>query len=106
MKLRNARLCLDCEDVHDVTSCPTCGSETFAFLSRWVPAPERPGGSAGAQATAPEQVEVYRELLARSEAGPNRRLLKRGLLGLTALGLAGWAWKSGRPNGGLPPRDR
>ena len=27
---------------------------------------------------------------------PDRRLLKRGLVGLTALGLAGWAWRSAR----------
>lgn len=41
MQLRIARVCLDCEEVHDAPQCPVCASETFAYLSRWVPAPER-----------------------------------------------------------------
>ena len=94
MKLREARLCLDCDEVYQEGVCPGCGSETFAYLSRWVPAPE--GNRAPPPGTS-EQVEVFRELL--TPAGlpaTNRRLLKRGLLGLTAIGLAGWAWRSSR----------
>ncbi len=41
MQLRDARLCLDCEELHDSPQCPTCASESFAFLTRWVPADER-----------------------------------------------------------------
>ena len=41
MQLRLARLCLDCEEVHDQQQCPMCASETFAYLSRWVPGGER-----------------------------------------------------------------
>ena len=41
MQLRIARLCLDCEELHDAQQCPVCASEIFAYLSRWVPAPER-----------------------------------------------------------------
>src|SRR5687767_10928590 len=41
MQLRIARLCLDCEELHDAPQCPVCASETFAFLSKWVPSPER-----------------------------------------------------------------
>ena len=41
MQLRNARVCLDCEEIHDSSNCPVCASETFAFLSRWVPTEER-----------------------------------------------------------------
>jgi hypothetical protein len=37
MQLNVARLCLDCEEVHSSQSCPTCASETFAYLTRWVP---------------------------------------------------------------------
>lgn len=43
---------------------------------------------------------MYRALLGEEPAtqkSPNRRGLKGGLLGLTALGLAGWAWRSSRP---------
>ena len=36
MRLMNARLCLDCEEVHEEQHCPTCSSESFAFLSRGV----------------------------------------------------------------------
>jgi len=41
MQLRVARLCLDCEEVHDARQCPVCTSEAFAYVSMWVPAPER-----------------------------------------------------------------
>ena len=37
MQLNVARLCLDCEEVHGSQSCPKCASETFAYLTRWVP---------------------------------------------------------------------
>ena len=93
MKLRDARLCLDCDEVHGDGMCPVCGSESFAYVSRWVPAPET--NRAPRPATS-EQAEVFRELLSGDGASPNRRLIKRGLLGLTALGLAGWAWRSAR----------
>jgi hypothetical protein len=93
MKLREARLCLDCDEVYQEGVCPGCGSETFAYLSRWVPAPE--GNRAPRPATS-EQAEVFRELLTPNLPESNRRLLKRGLLGLTAIGLAGWAWRTSR----------
>jgi hypothetical protein len=41
MQLRTARLCLDCEELHEENTCPICASEMFAFLTRWVPAEER-----------------------------------------------------------------
>ena len=89
MRLRDARLCLDCDEVHDATICPVCGSESFAYISRWVPVPdaERPK-----RPEITEQAEVYRELLAGGEP-PSRtgKMLKSGLLGLTALGLFPWA---------------
>ena len=94
MEIRKARLCLDCEDVHEEGRCPVCGSDSFAYLSRWVPTPE--DGRRLPPKPSPES-EVYRELLtADVETAPQRRVLKRGLLGLTALGLAGWAWRSSR----------
>ena len=97
MRLRDARLCLDCDEVHDVTICPACGSESFTYISRWVPLPE---GERPQPRPQPEQANLYRELLAAGEAPTrNRKLLKGGLLGLTALGIAGWAWRSSRSNG-------
>jgi hypothetical protein len=41
MQLRIARLCLDCEDIHDSQRCPVCASETFSYLTKWVPVEER-----------------------------------------------------------------
>jgi hypothetical protein len=41
MQLRNARLCLDCEELHGSQQCPVCASESFAFLTRWIPVDER-----------------------------------------------------------------
>lgn len=41
MQLRAARLCLDCEEVHDAPHCPVCASDSFAYMSRWVPVDER-----------------------------------------------------------------
>jgi hypothetical protein len=41
MQLRVARLCLDCDELHDAQQCPVCTSESFAYITRWVPAPER-----------------------------------------------------------------
>jgi hypothetical protein len=36
MLLENARLCLDCDTVFDEPRCPSCSSESFFPLSRWV----------------------------------------------------------------------
>jgi len=108
MQLRNARLCLDCEEVHDAAICPACASESFAFITRWVPSP-----SADAPPTAPpaalgperheraaqplepatrETLDTYQQIL--DGRGPSHwTFLKRGAVGLALFGLAGWAWK-------------
>ncbi len=41
MKLRDARLCLDCEELHADEQCPHCASEAFAFVTRWIPPTQR-----------------------------------------------------------------
>jgi hypothetical protein len=41
MQLRVARLCLDCEELHQDDSCPRCASESYAFLSSWLHTEER-----------------------------------------------------------------
>jgi hypothetical protein len=41
MQLRVARLCLDCEELHVADVCPICASESYAFLSTWLPSEER-----------------------------------------------------------------
>ena len=97
MQLRSARLCLDCDEVHDAQQCPVCASESFSYMSRWVPAPER--RPAPRPTTSPE-AEIYRRLVdPPSDQTRGRRLLKTGMLGLTAVGLVGWLVKSRRKNG-------
>jgi hypothetical protein len=123
MQLRNARLCLDCEEVHDASHCPICASESFAFITRWVPSPsaEQPANVAAAPARVPprerpaaasaepasrETLDTYRQLLSGQPAPrSNWRFVKRGALGLAIFGLAGWAWKQQNQRAGNPPRD-
>jgi hypothetical protein len=115
MQLRNARLCLDCEEVHDATHCPLCASESFAFITRWVPSPsadqdpqaaqagpppparvpprEGPPATQPVEAVSRETLDSYRQLLTGQPAPSNWRFVKRGALGLAIFGLAGWAWK-------------
>ena len=89
-----ARVCLDCEEVHDAQTCPVCASESFAFLTRWVPAPER--RKHPRPSTSP-QAETYKQLTTKEVTNPPARAwLTRGALGLTMLGLAGWVWSRGR----------
>lgn len=96
MQLRTARLCLDCEEIHDAPQCPVCASESFASVTRWVPAPERrlrprPKPSSS------EEFAAY-ATLAGADAPPSKkgRLLKRSVIGLSVIGLVGWVWKQSR----------
>jgi hypothetical protein len=90
MKLGVARLCLDCDEVHDLERCPTCASEVFAYLTRWVPRangrltqPKRP---------VPERPEVdaYRQITGQEPKAGRRRLFVGSAVGLGVLGVAGW----------------
>jgi len=97
MQLRNAKLCLDCEDVHDAPQCPTCASETFAFIARWVPAPERRERVRPPQEPPrPAELQAYRTLLdpAHKPNGSGWQLVRQGAMGLALVGVAGWLWKS------------
>lgn len=128
MQLRNARLCLDCEEVHDATHCPVCASESFAFITRWVPSPSGEASPAGAgvppvpaarvqprerppqvqpvEPVSQETLDTYRQLLGGNPAASsNWRFVKRGALGLAIFGLAGWAWKQQNQRAGASPRD-
>ena len=72
MQLRNARLCLDCDEIHEEPHCPLCASESFAFIKRWVPASERRArqrqpAEAEIDGERRETVTTYKELLASSQ---------------------------------------
>jgi len=73
MQLRLARLCLDCEEIHEAQQCPACASETFAYLTRWVPAPERRSKPRPVQPPAP--------------ATPSRLPSRGKVVGLSVAGL-------------------
>ena len=81
-----ARLCLDCEEVHDAQQCPVCASETFAYLTRWVAAPER--------RTQPRTPEEQAKPAAPPPGPPartnHRAMIGYGVLGLGVLGLGQW----------------
>jgi hypothetical protein len=98
MQLHVARLCLDCEEIHDQQSCPACTSESFSYITRWIP---RPDGLIRQRPTASrEAVETYRELINPPPAvSGTRRWAKRGAVALAAVGLASWAWRQQAPPG-------
>ena len=86
MQLRMARLCLDCEEVHDDYHCPVCASEHFTYLSRWVPAPERRERPRPPQRPSPG-LDVYRQLVTPEKT--RGHFLTRALVGLGAAGVVG-----------------
>jgi len=107
MQLRNARLCLDCDEVHDEGQCPICASESFAFIKRWVPASERRGRPRPPdEATANrEAIDTYKELLSAGEEPrvSTWQLVRGGAVSLAVLGAAGWLLR--RNAGGSTPSE-
>ena len=109
MRLDDARLCLDCEELHNEHECPACGSEAFAFLKRWIkttsprprpPSTRDPGAPVDvvSRAATSEQLDAWKQIVEGKSPEPRHgRLIARGLVGLAAMGLAGWAWtRAGR----------
>jgi hypothetical protein len=109
MQLVNARLCLDCEEVHDQQHCPICSSESFAFMTRWVSpsdsvvaesTPARSGRPADQvdrrqQLERREQVDAYKQILNPTALQPRRgRMVAGGALGLALLGVARMIWRA------------
>ena len=110
MQLRSARLCLDCDEVHDAQQCPQCASESFAFITRWVPVPDRPDRPVkrprAQEVSSPEALGAYREMLLPQDErqGGKWRTIRRGAMGLALFGLAGWIWRqNSKPDGESEP---
>jgi hypothetical protein len=89
MQLRVARLCLDCDEIHDRQTCPVCGSESFGYISRWIPAPER--RTRPRPSTTSPTAAAYRQILTPDQPEKSR-WLRRGVLGVTAVSVLGWVW--------------
>ena len=82
MQLRVARLCLDCEELHEEQQCPVCASESYAYISRWVAAPERR--------------RVGRRPSKPAPSTSKRRAVGYGVAGLAIAGLARLWWRAGQ----------
>lgn len=94
MQLRHARLCLNCEEVHAASHCPVCTSESFAYVSRWIPPGERRQsarvpGQAASGAPAPRGSDARPD--------PRMRWVKRGAAGVAVLALSRVVWQLSRP---------
>jgi hypothetical protein len=88
MQLRAARLCLDCEEIHEGQECPVCLSEAFVYLIRWVPVEER------RTRRFPSAIKVT------PEPSGAARWVRRGVFGLAVLAASRWLWQSGEPTSG------
>ena len=89
MQLRNARLCLDCEELHEDPQCPLCASESFAFLSRWVPAEERRRAKRGRQKVESQAPPVV-------PSPRNNNWIAGGLAGVALIAASRWLFRSDR----------
>lgn len=69
MKLRDARLCINCDEVYEAqgvySRCPSCASESFRLICEWIPTvaeferwvDERQGGEAAASTALLPQIQ-------------------------------------------------
>lgn len=121
MQLRTARLCLDCEEVHDELHCPLCASDAYTYLSRWVPTPERDRGDRDRDRgrerdriptrrpapPRPPEYDAYRQIVRGPEAAEKGRGRPwvRALVGLGAAGVAGLFVGAQRARGQSKPDE-
>ena len=87
MQLRTARLCLDCEEIHEAQECPVCLSEAFVYLMRWVPVEER------RTRRLPSATKVVPEKTGVS------RWVQRGVVGLAVMAASRWLLQATPSNG-------
>jgi hypothetical protein len=93
MQLRRARLCLDCEELHQGQQCPKCASEAFVFLSQWIGVEER----RRRQRPRPDTTQ---------NTSAVSKWMKRGAMGLAVVTAGRVLWQSIRPNESAEPATR
>ncbi len=109
MQLNDARLCLDCQEIHEADRCPVCTSEAFGFITRWIKIDAAPTRVSPHEKSAgrTSKVETYREILnltpQRSTAA---RWLRKGGLVVAAGYLARWGWQIAAHHNRPPQRER
>jgi hypothetical protein len=101
MHLSEARVCLNCDEIHSQSRCPICASENFALLTRWIQlgSPDQRGAAARVleRPAAKEKLETYRRLVVGDALRPKAgRLVRRGALALAVVSLARWGWRRAR----------
>ena len=90
MQLRTARLCLDCEEIHEENTCPMCASEMFAFSRVGC------GGGAAQPAAAACLREGTEKKLKTGEIGDDSLGCQRGAAGLAIVAASRWLLESSR----------
>lgn len=100
MHLSVARLCLDCQEIHDGDRCPVCTSEAFGFVTRWVKVDAAPRRRPkDQQATDSSRVDNYRQILnPQPKRSAAARWLRKGGLLVAAGYLARWGWQIATQN--------
>lgn len=95
MQLSVARLCLDCQEIHEHDRCPVCTSEAFGFMTRWIKMDAATQGPAKREKPAARttKAEAYRRILnpAPQRSTSARWLRKAGIVVATGY-LARWGW--------------
>jgi hypothetical protein len=107
MQLRTARLCLDCDEVHDEYRCPVCASDEFTYISRWIPVPDSRRPRPRQARTAPPEYDAYREIVKGPGTAPQTgRRWTKALVGLGAASVAGLFFGARQARGRAEPDDR
>jgi len=98
MQLRNARLCLNCEEIHAASHCPVCTSESFAYVSRWIPPDERRQEPRTAPSTPPLPAPIPAARSTRPAPKPGAmRWVRRGATGMAVLAASRILWQLSKP---------
>ena len=96
MQLRNARLCLNCEEIHAAAHCPVCTSESFAYVSRWIPPDERRQEPRSAPNAPPAPIPAPRAARPAPQPGA-MRWVRRGATGMAVLAASRMLWQLSKP---------
>jgi hypothetical protein len=107
MHLSVARLCLDCQEIHEEDRCPVCTSEAFGFITRWVKVEATPRASQEKERVLTStKLEDYRQILNPTPRWATAgRWLRKGGLVVAAGVLARWGWQLAAQQNRMPRRE-
>ena len=93
MHLSDARLCLDCQEIHDLDRCPSCTSDSFGFMTRWVKLDATPRPPAHEKPVRTSKVDTYRRILnPQPSRSKSARWLRKASMVVATGYLARWGW--------------